>query len=160
TVSIVTYAGSTQVALAPTLVSDASSISNVINGLQASGGTAGGAGMQLAYEQARNAYVEGGVNNVILCTDGDFNIGLSSNDELLELIEEERRTGVTLTALGFGSVNNDSMMEAVSNAGNGTYAVIYNPNQASEFVEYRMLSAFQYIAKDVKLQVEFNEDHV
>ncbi len=160
TVSIVTYAGSTQVALGPTPVSDAATISNVINGLQAGGGTAGGAGMQLAYEQARSAYVEGGVNNVILCTDGDFNIGLSSNDELLELIEEERRTGVTLTALGFGSVNNDSMMEAVSNAGNGTYAVIYNPNQASEFVEYRMLSAFQYIAKDVKLQVEFNEDHV
>jgi Ca-activated chloride channel family protein len=132
----------------------------VINSLTSGGGTAGSAGIDLAYDQARSAYVEGGVNNVILCTDGDFNIGPSSNDELLAQIEEERRTGVTLTALGFGTRNNDFMMEAVSNAGNGTYAVIYDQGQASDFAEHRMLSAFQYIAKDVKLQVEFNEEHV
>jgi Ca-activated chloride channel family protein len=133
----------------------------VINGLTASGGTAGGAGLTLAYAQAEAAFLEGGVNHILLCTDGDFNIGISSTDELLRLVEEKRKTGVTLTALGFGIGNlNDAMMEAVSNAGNGIYSVISSAQQADEYVHERLLSTFIPIAKDMKIQLEFNADRV
>jgi secreted protein with Ig-like and vWFA domain len=95
-----------------------------------------GEGINLAYEQAASAFVEGGINQVVLCTDGDFNIGPSSNEELIEIIEDRRRGGVTLTALGFGRGNlNDAMMELVSNAGNGIYSVIYNEDRAGEFLD-------------------------
>jgi Ca-activated chloride channel family protein len=103
----------------------------------------------------------GGINHVILCTDGDFNVGPSSDDELVALIEEKRQTGITLTVLGFGSGNlNDSMMEKVSNAGNGIYAVISSESHADRFVEDRMLATIEHVAKDMKIQVEFNPEVV
>jgi Ca-activated chloride channel homolog len=161
TISLVTYASGVRVVLPPTSVANAETISTAINNLKAGGATSGGAGIDLAYEQAMAAFIPGGVNHVLLCTDGDFNVGASSNADLLKLIEEKRKSGVTLTVLGFGSGNlNDSMMETISNAGNGIYAVITDADQAIAYVNNRLLSTFNQIAKDVKIQVEFNADHV
>jgi Ca-activated chloride channel homolog len=161
TLSIVTYAGTTSVRLPPTRASRRSRINRAIRGLRTGGGTAGAAGIELAYAQAREAFIEGGVNQVILCTDGDFNIGPQRDAELVELIEDRRRTGVTLTALGFGRGNlNDSMMEAVTNAGNGIYSVIYNEERAEEFIDEHLLPSVVHVAKDMKIQVELNPEAV
>jgi Ca-activated chloride channel family protein len=161
TIAIVTYAGGTSVALEPTPVSDSNTIVAAIQRLSSGGGTAGAAGIELAYAQAEAAFVEGGINHVLLCTDGDFNIGPSANDDLVELIEAKRRTGVTLTALGFGRGNlNDAMMEAVTNAGNGTYGVIYNEARAAEYIDEHLLPSMTFVAQDMKIQVEFNPEEV
>jgi Ca-activated chloride channel family protein len=159
TVSIVTYASDTRVRLEPTPVSDRTLIEQEITALSAGGSTAGAAGLELAYQQAEAGFIEGGINHIVLCTDGDFNVGVSSTEGLLALIKEKRESGITLTALGFG-INNDSMMEAVSNAGNGIYGVIADEDHATSYVHERMLSTLVHIAKDVKLQVEFNPDDV
>jgi Ca-activated chloride channel homolog len=160
TISIVTYAGSTAVRLSPTPVAQAAEIEDVIAGLTSGGGTNGSSGINLAYEQAQAGFIDGGINHVLLCTDGDFNLGITSDEALVQLITERRKSGITLTALGYGSLPNDSMMERVSNAGNGTYAVIYSKGQARQYVETRLLSGLDYIAKDVKIQVEFNPEKV
>ncbi|HET9957222.1 MAG TPA: von Willebrand factor type A domain-containing protein [Polyangiaceae bacterium] len=160
-ISIVTYAGATLLRLPPTPVANKAEITAVIQGLEAGGSTAGGAGMQLAYDQARAGFIEGGINHVVMCTDGDFNVGLSSDTDLLNLVVEKRKSGVTLTTLGFGSGNlNDSMMEKVSNAGNGMYSVISNADQAIQYAHGRLLSTMIHIAKDMKIQVEFNANRV
>jgi hypothetical protein len=136
-------------------------ISAVVNGLQAGGSTNGAGGIQLAYQQAESAFMQDGINHVIMCTDGDFNVGISSTDALVKLIEEKRASGITLTALGFGIGNlNDAMMEKVSNAGNGIYSVITSRTQASRYAETRMLSTFIHVAKDMKIQLEWNPSHV
>ncbi len=161
TISIVTYASGTQVALAPKLVQDADTITFAINGLSAGGSTNGAGGIQLAYAQAEAGFIEGGINHVILCTDGDFNVGTSSDEELVELIEQKRETGITLTALGFGIGNlNDSMMEKVSNAGNGIYSVLSSTVQADRYAEGRLLATLDHVAKDVKIQLELNPEQV
>jgi Ca-activated chloride channel family protein len=160
-VSIVTYAADTRVRLEPTAASDRERIIREIDALSSGGSTAGASGIDLAYEQANRGFIQGGLNHVILCTDGDFNVGPSSTEALLTLIREKRQSGVTLTALGFGSGNlNDGMLEAVSNAGNGFYGVITSEGQAAEYVRERLLSTLTLIAKDVKVQVEFNSDEV
>jgi Ca-activated chloride channel homolog len=160
TISIVTYAGSTELKLPPTPVEQAPAIEQVIAALSASGSTNGGSGIQLAYQQARKGYLQDGINHVVLCTDGDFNVGITSNDELVDLIVKQRESGVTFTALGFGASPNDAMMERVSNAGNGTYSVIYSEDAAREYVSNRLLGSLDYIAKDMKIQVEFNPERV
>lgn len=161
TLSIVTYSGSTAVRLAPTPVSDRARILSVINSLGAGGSTAGGAGIELAYQQAEKGFITGGINHVLLCTDGDFNVGISDTDALVALIEEKRETGITLTALGFGFGNlNDAMMEAVTNAGNGIYSVISDKDQAIQYAHEKLLRTFNLVAKDVKIQVELNPDKV
>ncbi|HTK77002.1 MAG TPA: von Willebrand factor type A domain-containing protein [Gemmataceae bacterium] len=161
TVSVVTYASGTRIALEPTPAGDKTTIAGVVNGLSAGGSTNGAGGIQLAYQEAESAFIQDGINHVILCTDGDFNVGVSSTTELVSLITEKRRTGITLTALGFGAgAINDSMMEAVSNAGNGIYSVISSEEQASRYIESRLLSTIVHIAKDVKIQVEFNPAQV
>lgn len=160
TVSIVTYASGTGVALTPTPASERATIESVITNLTAGGSTNGAGGIQLAYEQAEGAFIDGGINHIVLCTDGDFNVGVSSTEGLIDLIEEKRKSGVTFTALGFGYQNNDAMMEAVSNAGNGMYGVIANLDQATEYVHQRLLNNMTLIAKDVKIQVEFNPQWV
>lgn len=161
TISIVTYAGSVAVLLAPTQVSNPDTIRSAIRGLTSGGGTWGEGGIQLAYQQAEAGFIQGGLNHVILCTDGDFNIGVSSTDALVDLIEEKRKTGITLTVLGFGlSRYGDDLMEAVSNAGNGVYGVIYSEDQATQYVHERMLSTMVHIAKDMKIQLEFNPEFV
>ena len=124
-------------------------------------GPARKAGITLAYKQAQAGFIEGGINHVILCSDGDFNVGTSSTDALVDLIVEKRKTGITLTVVGFGTGNlNDEMMEWVSNAGNGVYAVISDEDQAVLYAQERMLSTITLIAQDVKIQVELNPDHV
>ncbi|MFT5355887.1 MAG: Ca-activated chloride channel family protein [Polyangiales bacterium] len=161
TVSIVSYAGDVAVRLEPTPANDPARIIRAIEGLTSGGATNGASGIGLAYDQAEAGFIEGGFNHVILCTDGDFNIGISDSDALVALIEEKRETGVTLTALGFGTGNlNDAMMERVTNAGNGVYSVLSSEAQATRYAAERILQTAQHVAKDMKIQVEFNPEHV
>ncbi len=160
-VAIVTYAGDVAVRLRPTPVSNRGAIERAIDGLVSSGGTAGASGIHLAYAQAEAAFKAGGFNHVVLCTDGDFNIGVSDTTELVALIEDKRETGVTLTALGFGRGNlNDAMMERVSNAGNGFYSVITSAEHAERYARENLLQGVHLVAKDVKIQLELNPAHV
>jgi Ca-activated chloride channel family protein len=157
TVAIVTYSTTAVVRLTPTAVSQRANIVTVINSLSAGGSTAGADGLGMAYAQALAGYIEGGINHIVMCTDGDFNVGPSSTTDLLNLIKEKRKTGVTLTALGFGSGNlNDAMMEAVAGAGNGIYSVITDESYAQKYVREKLLSTVVHVAKDMKIQVEFN----
>ena len=161
TVAVVTYSTTAMVRLTPTPVSSRQTIESVINSLAAGGSTAGADGMGLAYQQAGNGFIPGGINHIVMCTDGDFNVGPSSTAELLNLIRQERQSGVTLTVLGFGSGNlNDSMMEAVADAGNGIYSVIIDGDHAQQYVRDKLLSTIVHVAKDMKIQVEFNPDLV
>ncbi|MEY4590763.1 MAG: hypothetical protein RL497_2839 [Pseudomonadota bacterium] len=158
-VSIVSYSQNIILNLPTTAVADKNVIIAAVDALVADGSTNGGAGIQLAYKQAQAGYINGGINHVVLCTDGDFNVGTTSNEALVKLIETERKTGVTLTTLGFGAGNlNDAMMEKTSNAGNGIYSVITSEQHARRYVEERLLSNLLYVAKDVKIQMEFNPD--
>lgn len=160
-VAIVSYAGDVAVRLAPTPVSNRARIERAIDGLTAGGGTAGASGIHLAYEQAEAAFKVGGFNHVVLCTDGDFNIGISDTEALVALITEKRRTGVGLTALGFGRGNlNDAMMERVSNAGNGFYSVITSESHADRYAREGLLQGVTLVAKDLKIQLELNPEHV
>ncbi len=154
-VSIVVYAGAAGVVLEPT--NDECAIRIAIEKLRAGGSTAGGAGIQLAYNIARGSFIEDGVNRVILATDGDFNVGISDRDSLIELIERQRDSGVTLTTLGFGTGNlNDAMMEKIANHGNGNYAYIDSAMEARKVLSEEIGSTLFTIAHDVKIQVEFN----
>jgi Ca-activated chloride channel homolog len=156
-VSIVSYASDTRVRLAPTPVSSRDAITTQIKALVAGGSTNGASGIELAYQQAAAGFIPNGINHVILCTDGDFNLGITSDEALVELIKSKRATGVTLTALGFGHGNlNDAMMERVSNAGNGSYSIVFDEDQAVAYANQRLFSTIAHVAKDMKLQVEFN----
>ncbi len=160
-VSIVTYSSRVNVALSPTAVEDRSVIEAAIDALKAGGSTAGADGLELAYAQVETASVAGGISHIIMCTDGDFNVGPYTTEEVVDIVEARRQQGVTFTALGFGLGNlNDDLMEAVSNAGNGIYRVIRGPKTASRYVAQRLLSDITPIASDVKLQVEFNPSFV
>jgi Ca-activated chloride channel family protein len=160
-VSIVTYAGSTRVALPATPAANRAEIQAVIDAFAADGSTAGGAGLDLAYAEAERARIPGGLNHVVLCTDGDFNVGPSSDEALLEKVRSKRASGVTLAVLGFGEGNlNDSMMEKISNAGDGFYSVISSATQARLYGRTQLLQTADVIARDVKLQVEFNPAHI
>lgn len=154
-VSIVVYAGAAGLVLDAT--SNPSEIRNAINDLTAGGSTAGGAGIELAYRVAEANFIKGGVNRVILATDGDFNVGLSDTDALIDMIEEKRKGGVTLTTLGFGQGNyNEALMEQLANKGNGNYAYIDSALEAKKVLGEEMGSTIFTIAKDVKIQIEFN----
>jgi len=156
-VSLVVYAGASGVVLEPTAGNETRQISAALDRLQAGGSTNGEAGIQLAYAMAEQAFIEGGINRVILATDGDFNVGMSGVDELKELIEDKRESGISLTTLGFGSGNyNDHMMEQLADSGNGNYAYIDNINEARKVLVDEMHSTLQTVAKDVKIQIEFN----
>jgi Ca-activated chloride channel family protein len=156
TLGIVTYASTVNELLQPATVKDKARISSVINGLSASGGTAGGPGIQRAYDMAKGAFINGGINRVIICTDGDFNIGLNGQ-ALIDYVEQKRKEGVTLSALGFGMGNyQDHLLETLSNKGNGNYAYIDSQREAERVFGDRLVSTLQVIAKDVKVQLEFN----
>lgn len=158
-VSIVVYAGAAGLVLEPT--NDTRKIREALEKLQAGGSTAGGAGLQLAYQIARDNRIEGGVNRVILATDGDFNVGVSDNKALIEMIEKQRDSGTTLTTLGFGAGNyNEAMMEQIADHGNGNYAYIDSALEARKVLTDEMASTLFTIAKDVKIQVEFNPAEV
>ncbi len=154
-VAIVVYAGASGLVLDST--SNRGEILNALNNLEAGGSTNGGQGIQLAYRVALDNFIQGGNNRVVLATDGDFNVGLSSDNELVSLIETKRRTGIFLSVLGFGTGNtNDSMMEKLADKGNGNYAYIDSQSEARKALGEQVAGTLYTIAKDVKIQVEFN----
>jgi len=160
-VSIVVYAGAAGLVLPPTSGDDKTTIIDALEKLQAGGSTAGGAGIELAYKMAQENFVKNGNNRVILATDGDFNVGASSNKDMQTLIEEKRKNGVFLTCLGYGMGNyKDSKMETIANKGNGNYAYIDNIQEANRFLGKEFKGSMFAIAKDVKIQIEFNPQHV
>lgn len=161
TVAIVVYAGASGLALPPTPGSHKGEILAALNRLEAGGGTNGGQGIKLAYETARKSFKNGGVNRVILATDGDFNLGTTSEAELTRLIEEERKSNVFLTVLGVGEGNlKDARMEMLADKGNGNYAYLDTLDEARKVLVQQAGSTLVTVAKDVKLQVEFNPEKV
>jgi len=160
TIGIVVYAGREAVVLEPTAVSQRGAILSAIETLEAGGSTNGEAGIRTAYDLATRHFRTGGINRVILCTDGDFNVGLTG-DALIRLVEQYRERGVTLTTLGFGMGNyNDHHMEQLADRGNGNYAYIDSRNEALRLLGRDLGGTLQVIAKDVKVQVIFNTDAV
>lgn len=157
TIAITVYAGAAGTVLEPTKVSDRYKILQAIDNLNAGGSTAGEAGIKLAYQLAEQNFDKDGVNRIILATDGDFNVGTSSTDELKALVEEKRKSGVFLSVLGFGQGNyNDAIMQTLAQNGNGVAAYIDTLNEARKVLVDEASSSLFPIAKDVKFQVEFN----
>ncbi len=160
-VAIVVYASSTGEVLPSTSGENKQKIKEALNNLSAGGSTAGGAGIQLAYKIAKQNFIKGGNNRIILCTDGDFNVGVSSNEGLQRLIENERKTGVFLSILGYGMGNyKDSKMQTLAQAGNGNHAYIDNLQEANKVLVNEFGATMYTVAKDVKLQIEFNPNRV
>ncbi|MCL6266127.1 VWA domain-containing protein [Flagellimonas myxillae] len=156
-VSIVVYAGAAGEVLPPTRGNQKEKIRNAIENLEAGGSTAGGAGIKLAYKLAQKNFIKNGNNRVILATDGDFNVGPSSDKDMVKLIEEKRKTGVFLSVLGFGMGNyKDSKMEKLADKGNGNHAYIDTMQEAQKVFGKEFGGTLYTIAKDVKIQVEFN----
>ena len=160
-VGIVVYAGSAGMVLPPTSAGEKGKIMEALDHLQAGGSTAGGAGIELAYKLAQENFVKDGNNRVIIATDGDFNVGMSSTSDLKTLIEEKRKSGVFLTCLGFGMGNyKDNTLETLADKGNGNYAYIDNMQEANKFLGKEFAGSMYAIAKDVKIQIEFNPEYV
>jgi Ca-activated chloride channel homolog len=160
-VGVVTYAGEAKVALEPTRVSEKPAIQKAIDALRAGSGTDGGSGIQRAYAMATNRFIRGGINRVILCTDGDFNVGLTSRDELLDLITEKAKSGVFLSVLGYGMDNyKDDTAELLADRGNGNYAYVDSFSEARKVLKEEVQGTLQTVAKDAKIQVEFNPSRV
>jgi len=158
-VAIVVYAGASGLVLNST--NNRGEILNALGNLESGGSTNGGQGIQLAYKVALDNFIQGGNNRVILATDGDFNVGLTGDNELVNLIEAKRRTGIFLSVLGFGTGNtNDSMMEKLADKGNGNYAYIDSQTEARKALGEQVAGTLYTIAKDVKIQVEFNPARV
>jgi len=160
-VAIVTYAGAAGLVLPPTHGDNKQAILDALDKLQAGGSTAGGAGIQLAYKVAQENFIKGGNNRVLLATDGDFNVGVSNENDLERLIEQKRGTGIFLTCLGFGTGNyKDSKMELLADKGNGNYSYIDNIQEAQKTLVSEFGGTLFTIAKDVKAQIEFNPGKV
>ena len=160
-VAIVTYAGSAGVKLEATSGGDKQKIREAIDELTASGSTAGGAGIHLAYQIAKKNFISDGNNRIILCSDGDFNVGVSSAEGLEQLIEKERKSGVHLTVLGYGMGNyKDKKIQVLAEKGNGNHAYIDNLQEANRVLVGEFGATLHTVAKDVKLQVEFNPSQV
>ncbi|NNJ27368.1 hypothetical protein LzC2_34700 [Planctomycetes bacterium LzC2] len=156
-VSIVVYAGASGLALPPTGGDDPNKIIAALDNLAAGGSTNGGAGIELAYSTAMENFIKGGVNRVILCTDGDFNVGVSDDSSLVSLIEEKAKSGVALSVLGFGTGNyQDAKMEQLADKGDGNYGYIDDIREAKKMLVEQLTGTLVTIAKDVKIQVEFN----
>jgi Ca-activated chloride channel homolog len=156
-VAMVVYAGNAGLVLPATSGANKIKIKGAIDNLEAGGSTAGGEGIQLAYTIARENFIKGGNNRIILATDGDFNVGVSSDDDLVRLIEKERQSGVFLSVLGYGMGNyKDNKMQQLADKGNGNHSYIDNLNEARKVLISEFGSTLFTIAKDVKLQIEFN----
>ncbi len=161
TISIAVYAGAAGRVLEPTSGAERGKILAAINRLAAGGSTNGGAGIRLAYAMAEEAFIEGGANRIILATDGDFNVGTTDLQALKDLVEEKRKSGVALTVLGFGGGNyNDALMQEIAQIGNGNAAYIDTINEARKVLVDELVATLNIIAKDVKIQVEFNPNVV
>ncbi|SNB08095.1 conserved exported hypothetical protein [Flavobacterium psychrophilum] len=160
-VAIVVYAGAAGLVLPPTAGNEKQTIINALEKLNTGGSTAGGAGIELAYKTAQENFIKDGNNRVILATDGDFNVGSTSDSAMQTLIEDKRESGVFLTCLGYGMGNyKDSKMEILADKGNGNYAYIDNIQEANRFLGKEFKGSMFAIAKDVKIQIEFNPKHV
>jgi Ca-activated chloride channel family protein len=160
-VAIVVYAGNAGLVLPATSGSNKTAIREAIDQLEAGGSTAGGEGIQLAYKVATDNFIKGGNNRIILATDGDFNVGASSDDELVSLIEKERKSGIFLSVLGYGMGNyKDNKMQQLADKGNGNHSYIDNINEARKVLVTEFGSTLFTIAKDVKIQIEFNPTKV
>ncbi len=160
-IGIVTYAGSTKIVLSSVSGQEKTKIIHTINNLQARGGTFGSGGIELAYQLAEKKFKTEGLNRIILCSDGDFNIGRTGVQDLTKLIEQKAKTGIFLTVLGFGMGNfKDNRMEMLADRGNGNYAYIDNAFEAKRILVNRFAGTLMTIAKDVKIQVDFNPDQV
>ena len=160
-IAIVTYANGTKVVLPSTSVKDKEKIIKVLDNLYASGGTSGGRGIQLAYEQAQKSFIKNGNNRIILATDGDFNIGINNTTDLEKFIEKQRESGIYMSVLGFGIGNyRDDMAETIADKGNGNYAYIDNITEAKKVLVNELSGTLFAVAKDVKLQLEFNPKYV
>ena len=160
-VSLVVYAGESRVVLKPTSGRDKAKIRNAIEQLTAGGSTAGASGIELAYQMAREGFIDNGINRILLATDGDFNVGVSDFDSLKQMATLQRKSGVSLTTLGFGVDNyNEHLMEQLADAGDGNYAYIDNLREARKVLVDQLSSTLAVVARDVKLQVEFNPARV
>ena len=156
-ISIVVYAGASGVVLEPVAGNESAKISQALDALSAGGRTNGAAGIRSAYQLAEQSFIKDGINRVILATDGDFNVGTVNFEALKDLVEEKRKSGISLTTLGFGTGNyNDHLMEQLADAGNGNYAYIDTLNEAQKVLVDEISSTLNTIAKDVKIQLEFN----
>jgi len=161
TISMVVYAGASGVVLDSVAGNQDATILGALQQLEAGGSTNGAAGIRLAYQLARQNYKSNGVNRVILATDGDFNVGVANTEELKDLVERQRKSGIALTTLGFGTGNyNDHMLEQLADAGNGNHAYIDRLSEAQKVLSEELSSTLMTIAKDVKIQVEFNPQTV
>ncbi|WP_371366243.1 von Willebrand factor type A domain-containing protein [Pseudomonas sp. QL9] len=160
-VSLVVYAGDSRVVLEPTSGKDKAKIRAAIEQLQAGGSTAGAAGIELAYRMAQQGFVDKGINRILLATDGDFNVGVSDFETLKQMAAEKRRSGVSLTTLGFGVDNyNERLMEQLADAGDGNYSYIDNLREARKVLVDQLSSTLAVLAKNVKIQLEFNPAQV
>lgn len=160
-ISMVVYAGASGLVLPPTQGDRKADILIALQQLRAGGSTNGAAGIQLAYQMAEQNFIADGVNRVILATDGDFNVGLASTEELIDMIQRKRKAGIALTTLGFGSGNyNDHLLEQLADEGNGNYAYIDRLSEARKVLSQELSSTLMTIAKDVKIQIEFNPAQV
>lgn len=160
-ISLVVYAGASGVVLHPTPGKEKATIRAALSQLTAGGSTNGAAGIRLAYDMAQQAFIENGINRVILATDGDFNVGTVNFEELTDMVERRRESGITLTTLGFGSGNyNDRLMEQLADRGNGNYAFIDTIKEARKVLVEETSGTLMVIAKDVKAQIEFNPEVV
>ena len=160
-VAIVAYAGSAGLVLDSTSATQSDTILRALSRVEAGGSTNGGEGLELAYAVARDHFIDDGVNRILLCTDGDFNVGRTGTDQMLDLVEKESKAGIDLTVLGFGMGNfNDAMLEQISGRGNGNYAFIDTFNEARKVLQQQLSGTLVTIAKDVKIQVEFNPAEV
>lgn len=160
-VSLVVYAGDSSVVLEPTAGSQKAQLRAAIERLQAGGSTAGESGIQLAYQQAQKGFIGHGINRILLATDGDFNVGISDFESLKALAADKRKTGISLTTLGFGTGNyNEALMEQLADAGDGNYAYIDNLREARKVLVEQLSSTLATVARDVKVQIEFNPAQV
>ncbi len=160
-VALVVYAGESRVVLKPTSGREKTRIRNAIDQLTAGGSTAGASGIELAYQMAREGFIDKGINRILLATDGDFNVGISDFDSLKQMAVDQRKSGVSLTTLGFGVDNyNEHLMEQLADAGDGNYAYIDNLREARKVLVDQLSSTLAVVARDVKLQVEFNPAQV
>ena len=156
-VTIITYASGEKLVLPPTSGKDKDTILRAVNALEAGGATSGERALRMAYEQAEKAYVKNGINRIILATDGDFNVGVSDTETLKSLVAEKRKSGISLSTLGFGTGNyNEAMMEQIADAGDGNYSYIDNEKEAKKVLRHQLTSTLATVAQDVKIQVEFN----
>ncbi|MCL2524091.1 MAG: VWA domain-containing protein [Betaproteobacteria bacterium] len=160
-VSLVTYASGTQVVLDPTSGSERAKIAAAVEQLRAGGSTAGASGIVLAYQMAQQGFIPGGINRILLATDGDFNVGITNFEQLKEMAAEKRKSGVSLTTLGFGVDNyNERLMEQLADAGDGNYSYIDTLREARKVLVEQLSSTLSIVARDVKIQVEFNPEQV